>query len=369
MRVLFSLGYMCLMFLQIVLSSEHTIQNDQLWQIPLGVLLITLFLFEPQKTRKIFILTIMFAIEFILVVGFRTSYMALLPILLLKLRPWTKPKYIILAGSIGLVFCDELIWYGMSMLVMIIIYYYEEEIEGRYKRMTKQFMENEDSLHSTLERKEHLHKGELESFALSFENQRLAEKNKLTQALHDRLGHSINGSIFQLEACKLLLEVKPEETKEKLQVIIDHLRGSMDEIRQILREEKPKASEMNELKLRSFCKEFEVQYGIKVEVKLEGEYQRIADPLWKVLFECIFEAFSNALKYAGCDQIEVRLMIFNQILRMEIEDNGKGCEKVKEGMGITGIKERIWVVGGSVDVENEKGFCLKILVPLEQKVN
>ena len=62
-------------------------------------------------------------------------------------------------------------------------------------------------------------------------------------------------------------------------------------------------------------------------------------------------------------------MIFNQILRMEIEDNGKGCKKVKEGMGISGIKERIWAVGGSVDIISEEGFCLKILVPLEHKAS
>lgn len=54
---------------------------------------------------------------------------------------------------------------------------------------------------------------------------------------------------------------------------------------------------------------------------------------------------------------------------MEIEDNGKDCKKVKEGMGISGIKERIWAVGGTTDIISETGFCLKILVPLEQKAS
>ena len=54
---------------------------------------------------------------------------------------------------------------------------------------------------------------------------------------------------------------------------------------------------------------------------------------------------------------------------MEIEDNGKDCKKVKEGMGISGIKERIWAVGGTTDIISETGFCLKILVPLEQQAS
>lgn len=363
----FSLGYMCLMFLEIILFEAPLIENGAFWQIPLGILLLTLFLFEQEGFRKKIMLLVLFMIELVLTVRYSTSYMVLFPILLLKVREEIKPKILFLSCIIGLMFCNQLVWYGVSMLVSLMISYYEEEIEGRYKKMTKQFMQNEDFLQTTLEKKESLHKGEMESFALNFENQRLSEKSKLAQVLHDRLGHSINGSIFQLEACKLLIETKPEETKEKLQVIIDHLRGSMDEIRQILREEKPKSSQMNELKLRSFCKEFEMQYDIEVNLILEGDFQKIMNPLWKVLFECIFEAFSNTLKYAKCNQIEIRLMIFNQILRMEIEDNGKGCKKVKEGMGISGIKERIWAVGGSVDIISEEGFCLKILVPLEHK--
>ena len=104
---------------------------------------------------------------------------------------------------------------------------------------------------------------------------------------------------------------EPDEEEGYHNMMLYILRGSMDEIRQILREEKPKSSQMNELKLRSFCKEFEVQYDIGVHLILEGDLQKIMEPLWKVLFECIFEAFSNALKYAKCNQIEVRLMIFN----------------------------------------------------------
>lgn len=366
----FSLGYMCLMFLEIILFEAPLIENEALWQFPLGILLLALFILEQEEgIRKKITVVALFVIELVLVVRYSTSYMVLFPVLLLKIRKEMKSRFLFLVVLIGLMFCNQIIWYGMSMLFAIMISYYEEEIEGRYKKMTKQFMQNEDFLQTTLEKKESLHKGEMESFALNFENQRLSEKSKLAQVLHDRLGHSINGSIFQLEACKLLIEAKPEETKEKLQVIIDHLRGSMDEIRQILREEKPKSSQMNELKLRSFCKEFEVQYDIGVHLILEGDLQKIMDPLWKVLFECIFEAFSNALKYAKCNQIEVRLMIFNQILRMEIEDNGKGCKKVKEGMGISGIKERIWAVGGTTDIISETGFCLKILVPLEQKAS
>ena len=239
--------------------------------------MLALFILEQEEgLRKKITIVALFVIELVLVVRYSTSYMVLFPVLLLKIRKEMKSRFLFLVVLIGLMFCNQIIWYGMSMLFAIMISYYEEEIEGRYKKMTRQFMQNEDFLQTTLEKKESLHKWEMESFALNFEKQRLSE-----------------------------------ETKEKLQVIIDHLRGSMDEIRQILREEKPKSSQMNELKLRSFCKEFEVQYDIGVHLILEGDLQKIMEPLWKVLFECIFEAFSNALKYAKCNQIEVRLMIFN----------------------------------------------------------
>lgn len=363
-KLCFPIIYLILIFLQVIIKQEDLFYNQQLWQVPLAFLLIGCYVITPRSKKWIYLQTgILIGLDLWLAFYFDNGYSLMLPILFLKLGEHMKLRGLGVFWLIGINFCDQVIMYGVSVLVSWALYYYGDQLENHYLKMTKQFLKNEEQLQNTLVSKENLHRGEMESLALSATNERLEEKSRLAQALHDRLGHSINGSLFQLEACKLMLETRPEETKEKLQVIIDHLRGSMDEIRQILREEKPNSSEINETKLKRFCKDFEMQYGIGVELIMEGEMQKISPLIWKELFACIYEAFSNALKYANCDQIEVKLFVFNQVLRLEINDNGKGCEVITEGMGISGIKERIWKVNGSVSVNGQNGFAMRILVP------
>lgn len=52
---------------------------------------------------------------------------------------------------------------------------------------------------------------------------------------HDKLGHNINGSVYQLEAIKVLMEKGPETSRKMIQAVIDQLRSGMDEIRGILK--------------------------------------------------------------------------------------------------------------------------------------
>ncbi len=251
----------------------------------------------------------------------------------------------------------------------IILYIQNHIILKEYRTHLENFEKQEDTLKRSLSRKDVLRQKELEQNSLYFENKILEEKSRLSQSLHDKLGHSVNGSIYQLEACKVLLSKEPEESRHIIERVIHTLRESMDEIRTILREEKPDKKRMALLQLNRLCENCREKYDIHAEVILEDTLSTgpalISEQIWEVILDNTFEAVSNALKYANCQNIRIHIIIWNKFVRCHITDDGVGCEQIVEGMGLQGMKQRTREIGGTLSVESEKGFAINMILPFE----
>ena len=84
----------------------------------------------------------------------------------------------------------------------------------------------------------------------------------------------------------------------------------------------------------------------------------------EIILDNAVEAVSNALKYAHCTKIEIKLVVMNQMLRCCISDNGIGCSNITDGMGISGMRKRVRGVNGIIDFQTEAGFTINMLLPM-----
>ena len=249
------------------------------------------------------------------------------------------------------------------ILMLAILYVQHNYVVVDYRRRMKEDVLTEQSLKKDMREREVATRAELARSALLAENQILEERAKLSQTLHDKLGHNINGSVYQLEAVKVLMEKDPERAKEMVPAVIDQLRTGMDEIRAILRKERPEKKDLALLQLYKLCEDCNNK-GVETEFEKEGDITQIPDDLWEVILDNAYEAVSNAMKYARCTRIDIRIVIMNRMVRCSIRDNGIGCKEVKDGMGISGMRQRVRAVGGTIDLETEAGFTVNMLLPL-----
>ena len=249
------------------------------------------------------------------------------------------------------------------ILMLAILYVQHNYVVVDYRKRMKEDVLTEQSLKKDMREREVATRAELARSALLAENQILEERAKLSQTLHDKLGHNINGSVYQLEAVKVLMEKDPERAKEMVQAVIDQLRTGMDEIRAILRKERPEKKDLALLQLYKLCEDCNNK-GVETEFEKEGDITQIPDDLWEVILDNAYEAVSNAMKYARCTRIDIRIVIMNRMVRCSIRDNGIGCKEVKDGMGISGMRQRVRAVGGTIDLETEAGFTVNMLLPL-----
>ena len=252
----------------------------------------------------------------------------------------------------------------MECLFAGVLYYQEYAVLDEYRKYIVQNTEQEYQLKEDILAEKREHERQLEKSRLRAENEALSAKAEISQALHDKLGHSINGSLYQLEACKAIMDQQPEEGKKILQAVIDNLRCSMDEIRIILRREKPSKQQMTMLQLQALCEECKEKYQIDTRLEIVGEKQRIGEEIWEVILDNTYEAVSNALKYARCNRIQISINILNEVVRCSINDDGIGCNSFVEGMGVQGMKQRVRKLNGYIDVDGSNGFQINMILPI-----
>lgn len=254
---------------------------------------------------------------------------------------------------------------GVQFLIIFLIgmfYVQNDFIVVSYKKQLEEDMLSSQVLKKDWHKREHKLQEEISSGMLMAQNQILEEREGLSQALHDKLGHTINGSVYQLEAVKVIMEKEPQAAKGMVQAVINELRGGMDEIRLILRKERPAKYEMALVQLNKLCNECQ-QKGIETELYTEGELQEVPERYLHIILDNAYEAVSNSLKYSKCSKIEIKIYVMNQVIRCMVADNGTGCGTFTDGMGIAGMRRRVREVNGIMDFETEAGFKINMLFP------
>ncbi len=323
-------------------------------------------LVNKEKKWIFFCASVLVCAVMIWVLG--TEFLLLGILLCYELISWIKPGILWYFAPFVIACAPTEISIYIQVIITLflgLIYIQHDFVVESYRRQTREDMLVEQHLKKNIYKKEHEMQEEIKKGLLMAENQILEERAQLSQTLHDKLGHNINGSVYQLEAVKVLMEKEPETAKRMIQAVIDQLRTGMDEIRAILRKERPKKYKLAILQLEKLCEECRKK-GVKAELLTEGELSEVSEKYLEIILDNAYEAVSNALKYANCTKIDIKIYVMNQMIRCSISDDGVGCEEIVDGMGISGMRRRVREINGILNFESEVGFTINMLLPRDR---
>ncbi|KKI89065.1 histidine kinase [Bacillus sp. SA1-12] len=194
---------------------------------------------------------------------------------------------------------------------------------------------------------------------------KLEERNRISQEIHDKIGHSMTGSLFQMEAAKRLMETDPSKATKLLQNAINISKAGIENIRITLKNLKPPIEQIGIQRMKLLLDHFNSQQQqMKAVLTYDGNSEIISPIQWKVIHENVVEALTNAMKYSDATLISIDLKVLNKLIRVEVKDNGKGTEKIKKGLGIIGMEERAASVNGKMIVDGSSGFSVTTLLPI-----
>lgn len=194
----------------------------------------------------------------------------------------------------------------------------------------------------------------------------IEERNDIAQKIHDKVGHTLAGSIIQLEAAGLILDKDREKARDIVTNVTTNLKEGMESIRKTLRTIKPASEQLGVNRLKLILEEFTKDTNIRTFFSYTGSLDVISHLQWKIIIDNMKESLTNALKYSDASRIDVKLEVMNRLVKAEVIDNGKGAFSIKKGMGLLGMEERTENAGGNLIIDGSGGFSVITLLPVEQ---
>lgn len=245
---------------------------------------------------------------------------------------------------------------AFSFLVLTMVDRYISRVvklESQNDKMRKDMQRLTKSLH---ENKEYIRQSEY-----TF---KLEERNRLSQEIHDKIGHSMTGALIQMEAAKRLMGIDKEKSAELLQNAIHISKDGIESIRVTLKNMKPPTEQIGIHRMKLFIEEFAGKHEINIPFVYKGNLDMISPIQWKIIGENVTEALTNAMKYADATVISIDIHVLNKMVKVQVKDNGKGAALVKKGLGIMGMEERTASVNGKIIVDGTSGFSVTMLLPI-----
>jgi signal transduction histidine kinase len=321
--------------------------------------------FKGDKIKKLFL--ILSVVSLILGYIFCSSlFLFFIPLNMFEIvEEKIKPLF-----TVGIMFLSVLIVnkhiyteYGVIMLFSFLIYKLVLKNDRKILKLAKNYEKVKDANYSLMLKAEN----DIQYREQIKYTSQIEERNKIAQEIHDKLGHSISGSIMQLEAAKLLMDKDKEKSEAIIENTIQVLRNGMEDIRSTLKNIKPPAEQLGINKVKLLIEEFKKNNNINTTIFYTGNMECISFEQWKVIYENIGEALTNTIKYAKAKNVKVKIDVLNKLIKTEIKDDGKGCESIVKSIGLSGIEERTANINGKVIVDGSDGFSVIILLPLKNE--
>ena len=192
------------------------------------------------------------------------------------------------------------------------------------------------------------------------------ERNRLAREIHDTLGHTLTGISAGIDACIAMIEIAPDKTKSRLEVISGVTREGIQEIRRSVSQLRPDALERLSLEsaIQKLVKDTNTLAKTKVTFDCQVRPLYFGEDEEKAIYRVIQESLTNAMRHGQATQVEIRMWRRDGDVRLTIQDNGVGCEKIKPGFGTEHIKERIALLNGTVVFDGSHGFLVDATIPI-----
>jgi two-component system sensor histidine kinase DegS len=197
-----------------------------------------------------------------------------------------------------------------------------------------------------------------------------AERQRLSRQMHDGPAQMLSNFILQTEIAMRLFDVDQARAREELSNLKAAASTAFGQVRDFIFELRPMM--LDDLGLvptvRKYAEQFREKTGMELSVQVTGNERRLESYLEVMMFRTVQELLNNSALHSQASQIKVHLDMGAEQIRLEVEDNGKGFDPEKTeqagGLGITLIRERADMLGGSFKVDSVIGEGARITLSL-----
>ena len=194
------------------------------------------------------------------------------------------------------------------------------------------------------------------------------ERRRVARDIHDGPAQALANVVFRVEVCERLMDSDLVRAKAELHDLRGQVREVLKETRKLIFGLRPMT--LDDLGLvptiKRLLESMQERTGIIGELRVSGHARRLDSHIEVGIFRVVQEALANIEKHANAKLALVRIEFHQQTISMFIQDDGQGFDVLLasdiEHFGLTGMKERIGLIGGDIQINSSLGRGTKIYV-------
>jgi two-component system sensor histidine kinase DegS len=207
------------------------------------------------------------------------------------------------------------------------------------------------------------------------------ERKRVAREIHDGPAQLMANVVLRAEIAERMLNKQDLNlVKQELVDLKDLVRNSLAEVRKIIFDLRPMALDDLGLvpTLRKYLTDLGERSGMNTELLIFGKEVRLPSTLEVAVFRLVQEALSNVVKHAHAKNTIVKIEFSPHKVSILVKDDGIGMEDVsvelqrqsRQQFGLIGMKERVELLEGTMNIYSSKAQGTKILlmIPMKEEV-
>lgn len=207
----------------------------------------------------------------------------------------------------------------------------------------------------------------LRELAAHHEAVREREKASIAREVHDELGQVLTAMKIETSVCEMALGEGQAALAQRLTSVKKLIDRTLQISRNVVTALRPPALDLGLLPALEWLTErMQERMQLQCELQIDPELQNIDDARGVILFRIVQEALTNVARHAQANWVLIRIQHDISGLALLIEDNGRGFdpESISRTFGLVGIRERVWMLRGTLEIDSALGAGTRIIVKI-----
>jgi signal transduction histidine kinase len=183
------------------------------------------------------------------------------------------------------------------------------------------------------------------------------ERRRLARELHDQTGQELTGILLGLKAVEEALD--PEALARAIAAVREQVVETLHDVRRLAVELRPKVLDDYGLvaALERLAQTVAEQTGLAFDLEAQLGDERLPSEIETALYRMVQEALTNVVKHGQAGRVSIILARSQGSVTAVVEDDGRGFEtdRIYEGLGLDGMRERLALLGGRLKIESRPG--------------
>jgi signal transduction histidine kinase len=203
------------------------------------------------------------------------------------------------------------------------------------------------------------------------------ERRRISMELHDELGQALSVLKLRLSYIGRKLTEDQGTLREECDNTLQYIDQVIEDVRRLSRDLSP--SILVDLGITAALKRlvdgFVKHHNIRVSLDVDNIEPLLPQKNHIILYRIFQEALTNIGKYAQANKVTLIAKQQDGMISFLIEDDGKGFDVrefllrdgAEKGMGVAAMGERVWMLGGILDLKSQggKGTQIRFSIPIE----